>query len=84
MKSIANIFDNGKELFDSITNFVDKYIGASLLRRCNITKTVDGITENTAYEYVDNRYYHVQQYDTFLTITQLRTLGMSLAEIKNT
>lgn len=29
------------------------------------------------------RYYHVLQYDSFLTITQLRTIGMSLAEIKN-
>ncbi len=54
MKSIAEIFDNSKELLDSITNFVDKYIGASLLRRCNITKIVDSVTENTAYEYADN------------------------------
>lgn len=54
MKSIAEIFDNSKELLDSITNFVDKYIGASLLRRCNITKIVDNVTENTAYEYADN------------------------------
>lgn len=52
MKSIAEIFDNSKELLDSISNFVDKYIGASLLRRCNITKIVDSVTENTAYEYV--------------------------------
>ncbi len=49
MKSIAEIFDNSKELLDSITNFVDKYIGTSLLRRCNITKIVDSVTENTAY-----------------------------------
>lgn len=28
------------------------------------------------------RYYHVLQYDTFCTITQLRTIGMSLSEIK--
>ncbi len=54
MKSIAEIFDNSKELLDSITNFVDKYIGASLLRRCNITKIVDSVTENTAYEYADS------------------------------
>ncbi len=51
MKSIAEIFDSGKQLLDSITNFVDKYIGSSLLRRCNITKVVDSITESTAYEY---------------------------------
>ncbi len=54
MKSIAEIFDNSKELLDSITNFVGKYIGTSLLRRCNITKIVDSVTENTAYEYADN------------------------------
>lgn len=54
MKSIAEIFDNSKELLDSISNFVDKYIGASLLRRCNITKIVDSVTENTAYEYADH------------------------------
>lgn len=36
--------------------------------------------------YIDEngyRYYHVLQYDSFLTITQLRTIGMSLAEIKS-
>ena len=31
MKSIAEIFDNSKELLDSISNFIDKYhIGMSL------------------------------------------------------
>lgn len=54
MKSIAEIFDNSKDLLDSISNFVEKYIGASLLRKCNITKIVDRVTENTAFEYVDN------------------------------
>lgn len=54
MKSIADIFDNSKELLDSITNFVEKYIGSSLLRRCNITKIVDSVTENTTYKYVDS------------------------------
>lgn len=36
--------------------------------------------------YIDEkgyRYYHVLQYDSFLTITQLRTIGMSLSEIKD-
>lgn len=36
-------------------------------------------------EYINEkgyRYYHVLQYDTFCTITQLRTIGMTLAEIK--
>ena len=54
MKSIAEIFDNSKDLLESITSFVDKYIGTSLLRKCNITKTVDSITESTVYEYADN------------------------------
>lgn len=54
MKSIAEIFDNSKVLLDGITNFVDKYIGAPLLRKCNITKIVDSYTESTAYEYADN------------------------------
>lgn len=31
MKSIAEIFDNSKDLLESITNFIDKYIGTSLL-----------------------------------------------------
>lgn len=26
MKSIAEIFDNSKELLDSISNFIDKYV----------------------------------------------------------
>ena len=54
MKSIAEIFDNSKELLDSISNFVDKYIGTSLMRRCNITKIVDSVSENTACEYADH------------------------------
>jgi|LGVF01.2.fsa_nt_gb DNA-binding transcriptional MerR regulator/effector-binding domain-containing protein len=36
-------------------------------------------------QYIDEngyRYYHVLQYDNFCTITQLRTIGMSLTEIK--
>lgn len=54
MKSIAEIFNNSKDLLDGITNFVDKYIGAPLLRKCNITKIVDSYTESTSYEYADN------------------------------
>ena len=38
MISIAEIFDNSKELLDSISGFVDKYIGTELLRKCHITK----------------------------------------------
>lgn len=54
MKSIAEIFDNSKELLDSISYFIDKYIGSSLLRKCNITKIVDNVTETPVYEYTDN------------------------------
>ncbi len=50
MKSITEIFDNGKELLDNISYFVEKYIGAPLLRKCNITKIVDRFTENAVYE----------------------------------
>lgn len=31
MKSIASIFDNSKELLDSITYFVDKYVYSTYL-----------------------------------------------------
>ena len=54
MKSIAEIFDNSKELLDSISNFIDKYIGSSLLRKCGITKVIDSVTEKPAFEYADN------------------------------
>lgn len=54
MKSIAEIFDNSKELLDNISSFVDKYIGASLLRRCCISKVVDHVAEKDVYEYADS------------------------------
>lgn len=54
MKSIAEIFDNSKELLDSISNFIDKYIGSSLLRKCGITKVIDSVTEKSTFEYADN------------------------------
>lgn len=54
MTSIAEIFDNSKELLDSISSFIDKYIGSSVLRKCGITKIVDRVTENTVYEYADS------------------------------
>ena len=54
MYSIANIFDNSKQLLDSIDSFFSRYIGCSLLRRCNITKLVDSITKRTIYGYYDN------------------------------
>lgn len=43
MNSIAEIFDNSKQLLDSIDIFFDKYIGRPLLRQYGITKMVDDI-----------------------------------------
>ena len=54
MNSIAEIFDNSKQLLDGITNFVDKYIGCDLLRKCGIRKLIDSFTEHRDYEYIDN------------------------------
>ena len=54
MYSIANIFDNSKQLLDSIDGFFNKYVGSSLLRKCNITKLVDSISKRSIYEYYDN------------------------------
>ena len=54
MKSIAEIFDNSKQLLDSIDGFFDKYIGCSLLRKCGITKLVDSVTTENNYQYCDN------------------------------
>lgn len=53
MKSIAEIFENSNHLLESIGNFVDKYIGCSLLRRCHITKIVDEVVDNPL-QYGDN------------------------------
>lgn len=54
MNSIAEIFDNSKHLLDSISNFVDQYIGCELLRKCGITKVVDEVREGGNYVYHDN------------------------------
>lgn len=59
MISIAEIFDNSKQLLDSITGFVDKYIGCSLLRKCGIRKIVDDVKKNADYEYCDNPIYRL-------------------------
>ena len=56
MKSIAEIFENSNHLLNGISNFVDKYIGSSLLRRCNITKIVDDVTDNPL-QYPDNPFF---------------------------
>ena len=54
MNSITEIFNNSKDLLDSISTFVEKYIGAELLRKCNITKIVDNVQERSTYDYCDN------------------------------
>lgn len=54
MNSIAEIFDNSKQLLDSIDIFFDKYIGRPLLRRCGITKMVDDIFVSSEMTYFDN------------------------------
>ena len=51
MNSIAEIFQDGKQLLDGITNFVNKYIGCTLLRKCGITKVVDTVAEKGLCEY---------------------------------
>lgn len=50
----------------------------TLYHYCDINLFSPAYTDENGY-----RYYHVLQYDLFLTITQLRTTGMSLSEIKN-
>lgn len=54
MYSISEIFDNSKHLLDSIGNFVDRYIGCKLLRKCGITKIIDEVREGGEYVYCDN------------------------------
>ena len=54
MISIAEIFENSKELLDSISGFVDKYIGTELLRKCHISKVVNNVQERGIYDYHDN------------------------------
>ena len=54
MISITEIFNNSKDLLDNISGFVDRYIGAELLRECHITKIVDVVQERGVYDYCDN------------------------------
>ena len=54
MNSIAELFQNSKQLLDSISVFVDKYIGCTLLRKCGITKVVDSISEIETCECCDH------------------------------
>lgn len=53
MNSIADFFVQNKPLLDAIESFVDKYIGAQLLRKCGIVKIVDTITPNDELTYPD-------------------------------
>lgn len=54
MNSIAEIFDNSKQLLDSISSFFDRYIGCPLLRKCGITKMVDEVSVGNGMAYCDN------------------------------
>ena len=54
MNSISEIYNNDKHLSDSIEFFFKKYIGCSLLHKCNITKIVDTVCQVADFEYCDN------------------------------
>jgi len=54
MISITEIFNYDNHLSDRIEAFFKKYIGCSLLSKCNITKIVDEVTVESDYEYFDN------------------------------
>ena len=54
MNSITEIFNYDNHLSDRIEAFFKKYIGCSLLSKCNITKIVDEVTEGSDFEYCDN------------------------------
>ena len=49
----------------------------TLFHYCDINLFNPAYTDENGY-----RYYHVLQYDTFMTISELRAIGMSLTEIK--
>lgn len=49
----------------------------TLFHYCDINIFSPAYTDENGY-----RYYHVLQYDTFMTILELRAIGMSLTEIK--
>lgn len=53
MNILADLFQDGNKLMESISDFIDKYIGASLLRRCNITKIVDTVEKEDVSTYPD-------------------------------
>ena len=53
MNSIAEILVENKPILNAIESFVNKYIGAQLLRKCGIVKVVDKIVPNNEYTYPD-------------------------------
>ena len=59
MTTIADIFDNSKQLLDSISDFVERYIGCPLLRKCGITKIVDDVSDNHCEDYCDNPIFRI-------------------------
>ena len=54
MNSISEIFNNDNHISDRIETFFKKYIGCSLLQKCNITKMVDVVYKVTDFDYCDN------------------------------
>ena len=53
MNIIADLFQDGKQLIDSTYDFVDRYIGSSLLTRCGIAKIVDRVVAGDTESYPD-------------------------------
>ena len=53
MNSIADFLVQNKPILDAIEKFIDKYIGASLLRKCGLAKIVDKVDPNDVYTYPD-------------------------------
>ena len=59
MKSVSEIFNDCNEILDGIHNFVDRYIGCKLLRKCNITKLVDRVENREVCSYHDNPIFNM-------------------------
>ena len=54
MNSIAEFLVQSKPILDAIEKFVEKYIGARLLRQCGIYKVVDTIIPDDEFTYPDS------------------------------
>ena len=59
MKSISEIFVNDNILLKDIDNFFKKYIGCSLLHRCNIIKIVDEVFKDNQMNLFDNPIFRI-------------------------